>query len=128
MHVPKVSNKRKYNTEVTKDKKMVTIKPPTKQQMKITRRKNSVVATPPDKNQRKITSMFGTSQNVMKIENNPVQSEVNVERNNEVSEPKLKRSRISEYARVSDIKNDMSENNPDLGESKNQIIPTKNLE
>ena len=72
--------------------------------------------------------MFGTSQNVMKIEITPVQSEVNVEISNEVSEPKLKRSRISEYARVSDIKNDMSENNPDLGESKNQIIPTKNLE
>ena len=65
-----------------------------KQQMKITRRKNSVVATPPDKNQLKITSMFGTSQKFIKIENTPVQPEVNVERNNEVSEPKLKRSRI----------------------------------
>ena len=86
-----------------------------------------MVATPPDKNQRKITSMFGTAQNVVKVGNNPKQSEVNTERNSGVSEPKLKRSRNSDYARVSDIKNDISKNNPDLGESKNQLIPNKKL-
>ena len=60
------------------------------------------------RNQRKITSMFGTSQNVIKIENTPLQPEMNVERNNEVSEPKLKRSRNSDYTRVSDMDNDIS--------------------
>ena len=47
IQIPKVSNKRKRNRDI----KLITIKPPTKEQMKITRRKNSVVATPPDKNQ-----------------------------------------------------------------------------
>ena len=120
-----MSNKRKHNSEITKDIKLITIKPPTKEQMKITRRKNSVVETTPDKNQRRITSMFGTAQKVVKVGNNPKQSEVNTEKNSGVSEPKLKRSRNSDYARVSDMGNDISKNNPDLGESEKQLIPNK---
>ena len=111
-----------------KDRKLLTIKPPTRQQMKITRRRNSVVAAPPDKNQRKITSMFGPPQKMMKVENITVKSDVNEEKSNDLSEPKLKRSRISGNDRVSDIKNDIHINNPDLGESENQEILTKSLE
>ena len=123
-----VNNKRKNDTEVMKDRKRITIKPPTRQQMKITRRRNSVVAAPPDKNQRKITSMFGPPQKMMKVENITVKSDVNEEKSNDLSEPKLKRSRISGNDRVSDIKNDIHINNPDLGESENQEILTKSLE
>merc|ERR1712002_1228273 len=64
VQIPKVNNKRKHNSDI----KLITIKPPTKEQMKIKRRKKSVVATPPDKNQRKITSMLGTEQKVGKVE------------------------------------------------------------
>ena len=68
--------------------------------------------------------MFGPPQKVMKVGNIAVESEVN----NELSEPKLKRSRISGNDRVSDVKNITHVNYPDLGESKNQLIPTKSLE
>ena len=52
---------------------------------------------------------------------------MNTEKNSGVSEPKLKRSRNSDYARVSDMGNDISKNNPDLGESEKQLIPNKKL-
>ena len=125
---PKISNKRKLDTEVTRVKKVVKIKPPTKQQMKITRRKNSVVVVTPDKNQRKITSMFGTSQKIVNQLTIPVKSESELKESGEPSEPKLKRSENSGYARVSDNDHDIQVINPDLGESDEHAILTKSLE
>ena len=123
---PKTSNKRKLDTEVTRVKKVLNIKPPTKQQMKITRRKKSVVVVTPDKNQRKITSMFGTSQKIVDQITSPVKSETELKETGEPSEPKMKRSRSSGYARVSD--HDVQVINPDLEVNNEQAILTKSLE
>ena len=123
---PKINNKRKLDTEVTRVKKVVNIKPPTKQQMKITRRKKSVVVVTPDKNQRKITSMFGTSQKLVDQITTPVKSETELKETGGPSEPKLKRSKNSGYARVSDL--DVQVINPDLEVNNEQAILTKSLE
>ena len=87
-----------------------------------------MVVVTPDRNQRKITSMFGTSQKKVKVENIPVKSELESKETGESSEPKLKRSKNSGCARVSDNDHDIQVINPDLGESEKQIILTKNLE
>ena len=84
----------------------------------------------PDVKQKKITLMFKqkpTHQNSM-MRQGPTESEIDVECSNSLSEPNLKRPRLSKQISMSDTSNDNIVINPGLETSKIKPSSDKSLE
>ena len=110
-------------------KKILTLKPPTKKDMKmrVPRKKNSVVASTTDKKQQKISLMF-KPRSIHKNSKCPAESESDIECSNSLSEPNLKRPRLSEQICMSGTSIDTSVINPGLENNKLKTFIQKSLE
>ena len=91
------------------------------------RKKNSVVASTTDKKQQKISLMF-KPKSIHQNSKCPAESESDIEYSNSLSEPNLKRPRLSEQVCKSGTSIDTSIINPGLENNKLKTFIQKSLE